>query len=123
MSAAAEPSPFVQAAPSLLSLGYSPVGIIPVSVSHAGRGLAPGVYRGSWSGRPDWQKLRDETLNNFEFGLAMRAPDSGIGIVLGSRAGSAPDGTPLFAIGVDLDATDMPGPLWVCPRRATWVGS
>ncbi|MBJ7484346.1 AAA family ATPase [Brevundimonas sp.] len=105
MTAAA--SPFAQAAPTLIDLGFSPVGILPVSANHAGRGLAPGVYRGAWSGRPDWQKLRDESLNSFEFGLAMKAPDSGVGIVLGSRAGSAPDGTPLYAIAVDLDATDI----------------
>lgn len=96
-------SAFAQAAPDLISLGFNPITILPPSASHhAGRGKAPGECRGGhWQGMPKWQRFRDSQMAGFELGLAMKAPDANVGIVLGSPAGPG-----YYVIAVDFDATD-----------------
>lgn len=96
-------SAFAQAAPDLISLGFNPITILPPSASHhQGRGKAPGECRGGhWQGMPKWQRFRDSQMAGFELGLAMKAPDANVGIVLGSPAGLG-----YYVIAVDFDATD-----------------
>ena len=96
-------SAFAQAAPDLISLGFNPITILPPSASHhQGRGKAPGECRGGhWQGMPKWQRFRDSQMAGFELGLAMKAPDANVGIVLGSPAGPG-----YYVIAVDFDATD-----------------
>lgn len=98
-------SPFAQAAPALMDLGFVPVTIIPPSVTHhAGRSKAPGQYSGGgWSGFSGWSKLVDEPLSGFNLKLAMTAPEAGCGIVLGTPAGTDAEGRPLAVIGIDYD--------------------
>jgi len=96
-------SPFASASPSLAALGYSCVPLIPASVtSHRGRGKAPGAYMGGhWQGLDKWQRRRETPLQGFELGLAMKAPDANVGVVLGTVARPG-----LYVIAVDVDAED-----------------
>lgn len=103
-----EPSPFASAAPSLIALGYGVLPLIPPTVMHHnGRGKCPAEYRGGhYSGMSKWQQYRDSSPSSFHMGLWNKWPDANAGIVCGTRAGSAPDGTALYVAVLDLDATD-----------------
>lgn len=105
-----EPSPFARAYADLTGLGYSPVPLVAASaMHHRGRGKAPGRYQsGGWQGLESWQSLRTSPLSGFALGLALKAPEANVGLVMGTPAGSAPDGTPLFVISIDID-TDESG--------------
>lgn len=101
--AAAELSPFAQAAPTLSALGYSCLTLVPPTVTRMrGRGKMPGaVVAGHWQGTDKWERFKDSPLQGFELGLAMKAPGAGVGVVLGTVARPG-----LFTIGVDVDADD-----------------
>lgn len=100
-------TPFSQAAPDLIALGFSPVPLIAPDAQHNGRGKAPGDWRGGrWQGLSRWQRFRDGPPSSFEMNLWLKAPGANVGIVMGTPAGHDAEGEPLFVIGVDFDATD-----------------
>ncbi|MBX9575896.1 MAG: bifunctional DNA primase/polymerase [Caulobacteraceae bacterium] len=100
-------TPFAQAAPDLITLGYSPVPLISPYADHGGKGLAPGDWRsGHWAGMSRWQRFRDTGPSGFEMKLWLAAPEANVGVVMGSPAGHASDGTTLHVVGLDFDATD-----------------
>lgn len=106
--AVAEVSPFAVAHDDLSSLGYHPVPLIAATATHhRGAGKAPGRYQsGGWSGLTNWQGLRTIPLSGFPLQLAMKMPGSNVGICMGTPAGHAADGTPLFVMSVDIDTED-----------------
>ncbi|GAA0768753.1 bifunctional DNA primase/polymerase [Brevundimonas olei] len=100
-------TPFSQAAPDLIALGYSPIPLISPDAPHKGRGKAPGDWRsGAWQGLSRWQRFRDGPPSSFEMNLWLKAPGANVGIVMGTPAGRDDEGEPLFVIGVDFDAAD-----------------
>lgn len=100
-------TPFAQAAPDLIDLGFSPIPIIAPDAAHGGRGKAPGDYRGGrWQGLSRWQRFRDGPPSSFEMNLWLKAPGANVGIVMGTPAGRDAEGEQLFVIGIDFDAVD-----------------
>lgn len=101
-------SPFARAHGELSALGYHPVPIVAANaLHHRGRGKAPGRYQsGGWQGLPSWQSLRTAPLSGFPLSLALKAPDANVGLVMGTPAGAAPDGTPLFVMSIDVDTEE-----------------
>ncbi len=100
-------TPFAQAAPDLIALGYSPIPLIAPDAPHKGRGKAPGDWRsGAWQGLSRWQRFRDGPPSSFEMNLWLKAPGANVGIVMGTPAGRDDEGEPLFVIGIDFDAAD-----------------
>lgn len=102
-------SPFAVAAPVLETLGYRTIPIVPPSASHhRGASKAPGEWAGGgWRGLGQWQKFLTEDPGPFRRGMWMKAPDAGVGLLLGSPAGSGPDGKPTIVIALDIDSTDI----------------
>lgn len=68
-------SPFAQAAPSLIKLGYSPLPIMPPDAPNTGAGKAPAL-----SG---WQKYCNEAPTSFFVAGHSRAPAMGVGVATG----------------------------------------
>ena len=100
-------TPFASAATDLVALGYSPIPLISASADHPAAGKAPGDWRsGAWHGLGKWQRYMSNAPDSFTLRLWLSAPEANVGIVLGTKAGTAPDGTPLHLIAVDLDAED-----------------
>jgi hypothetical protein len=103
MTTAAELSPFAQAAPDLIGLGYSCLPLVPSSITRfRGRGKMPGAYVGGhWRGFDGWEKCKDSPIQGFSLGLAMKAPGANVGMVLGTVARPG-----LHAAAIDVDADD-----------------
>lgn len=108
MNPAASISPFAQATPALLGMGYSPLSILPATVSHRSAGKAPGnLSGGSWRPTEGWQALRTSPLAGFPLKLAMGAAGNpNVGIVMGTPAGPNAAGEPTYVIAIDVDVTD-----------------
>jgi hypothetical protein len=96
-------SPYSQGARELTSLGYHVIPLLPPSHDSAGRGKAPGEFKGGkWWGMKDWQRFRDRPPSDFERGLWIRGyPNANMGLVLGTAAGAE------RVIAVDVDAEDF----------------
>lgn len=96
-------TPFAQAAPDLIALGFSPLPLIPHDwTQHTGRGKCPGEYRsGGWQGMSKWQRFRDSTPSAFELGLWSKAPGANIGVLMGTVARKD-----LHVVSLDFDAKD-----------------
>lgn len=96
-------SPFAEAAPDLLALGYSVLALVPADLMRdSGRGKRPGAFVGGhWRGADKWERHRDSPLEGFALGMAMKSPGANIGLVLGTMARSG-----LHVICVDVDVTD-----------------
>ncbi len=78
------------------------------SASHKSAGKIPGRYvSGGWQALDSWTDLRTSPLSGFALGMALKAPCGNIGLIMGTPAGSAPDGTPLHIISIDVDTEDV----------------
>lgn len=88
-------SPFAQAAPQLLELGYSPIPLRP-------RDKAPGQRsRGHhWELMADWPRFRDRTPTVFEMKAWSAWDEANVGVVLGTAIGQH------RLIAVDIDSSD-----------------
>lgn len=96
------PSPFAQAAPTLIGLGFHPVPILPPTAPHGGKGKAPGDFvMGGWRGMSKWQNLRDTPPTDWQMNLWTRYAGANIGVVMGS-----PSGPDLHVLAVDVDTLD-----------------
>lgn len=89
------PSPFAQAAPQLLELGYSPIPLRP-------RDKAPGVRSQGhlWKVMSDWPRFRDRLPSVFEMRAWAAWEDANVGVVLGTAIGQH------RLIAVDIDSSD-----------------
>lgn len=118
MTAAEAVSPFAEAAPDLIALGFGVIPIIPPGAPHKSAGKSPGRWvSGGWQGLSAWAKFKDCAPSSFEMGMWMRAPGAGVGLLCGTPAGKLPDGTQLVVVGIDcdVDSEDLDTILRVLP--------
>lgn len=88
-------SPFMQAAPDLVALGFH---VVPL----AEKKKYPGEYtRGEWRPQSEWQRFRDRQPTPFEWEVWRTWPNANVGIVCGSKVGDDQ------VVAVDIDASDL----------------
>jgi hypothetical protein len=87
-------SPFMQAAPDLVALGFH---VVPL----AEKKKYPGEYtRGEWRPQTEWQRFRDRKPTEFEWQVWKTWPNANVGIVTGSKVGD------YQIVAIDIDTND-----------------
>lgn len=87
-------SPFMQAAPDLVALGFH---VVPL----AEKKKYPGEFtRGEWRPMSEWQRFRDRQPTPFEWEVWRTWPNANVGIVCGSKIGD------YQVVAIDIDTND-----------------